>query len=151
MAGARISNAFPKMSMMSSSPEHHLQQVRTGLEENGVQVSEFNSNIRAGKTTNKGAEVPIINLNNLNNMKESPMIIDDSQASPGDKQDFAEYEYHSAEKNGQAPAIETSIQSYSRGIARHLGSAQKSKKKRDDHVDTEESHDKDDIVTNGYL
>jgi hypothetical protein len=71
------------MAMMSSSPEHHLQQVRTGLDE--VQVSEFNSNIRAGKLTNKGAEVPIINLNNLNNLKESPMIIDDSQASPGDK------------------------------------------------------------------
>lgn len=100
MAGARISSAFPNMAMMSSSPEHHLQQVRTGLEENGVQVSEFNSNIRAGKTANKGAEIPIINLNSLNNLKESPMIIDDSQASPGDKQDFAEYEYHSAEKNG---------------------------------------------------
>lgn len=70
MVGGRIS-ALPK-AMMSSSPEHHLQQVRTGLDEH---VSEFNSNIRAGKSTIKGVEVPTINLNNL---KESPMIIDDS-------------------------------------------------------------------------
>jgi hypothetical protein len=86
---------------------------------------------------------------NLNNLKQTPMAIDDSQVSPGEKaQDFPEYEYHSADKAGKAPVIETSIQSYSRGIARHLGSAQKNK--RDDQIDSEESHDKDDIVTNGW-
>lgn len=117
----------------------------------GAQVSEFDTKIRAGKNAGKTPDVPSINLNQLKNLRESPMIIDDSQASPDNKQDFAEYEYHSADKPGQTPAIDQSMQSYSRGIARHLGSAQKSKKKKDDHaVDTEESHDKDDIVTNGY-
>jgi hypothetical protein len=119
--------------------------VRTGLEEVHLNVADYPHTNK--KSAMKAPHVPAIDLNNI---KESPMIIDDSQASPTDKnQQFAEYDYHSAEKGGQAPAIETSMQSYSRGIGRHLGSAQK-KKKDDRNVDTDESHDKDDIVTNGY-
>jgi hypothetical protein len=50
------------------------------------------------------------------------MVIDHSQMSPEANQ--FEYEYHSADK-GAGAAIETSMQSYSRGIARHLGSGAK--------------------------
>ena len=59
---------------------------------------------------------------NLDGLKDSPMVIDHSQNSPDANQ--YEYEYHSADKGGGA-AIETSMQSYSRHIARHLGSGAK--------------------------
>ena len=78
-----------------------------------------------------------------------------------------EYDYQSAGKGDNLgnivhAAIETSMQSYSQGIGRHLGSSVNpagstsmmihDEKKKDEvnvHSD-EESHDKDDIITNGY-
>jgi hypothetical protein len=61
-----------------------------------------------------------------------------------------EYEYHSAEKGGAGAAIETSMQSYSRHIARHLGSGAINKEKdtRNDAHSDDESFEKDDIQTN---
>ena len=80
------------------------------------------------------------------------MKIDHSQSSPENK-DF-EYDYHSAEKGGAGAAIETSMQSYSRHIARHLGSASKKNESKalQNHLSEDESseHEKDDIQTNGY-
>lgn len=72
-------------------------------------------------SNNGGVAVPRINLGNI---KESPMKIDHSQTSPDNANQY-EYEYHSADKGPGAAAIETSMQSYSRGIARHLGSGSK--------------------------
>ena len=57
-----------------------------------------------GKSANKqGQNVPRINLDGI---KESPMVIDNSQMSPEANQ--FEYEYHSADK-GAGAAIETSM------------------------------------------
>ena len=85
------------------------------------------------------------------------MVIDHSQASPNTHQsavkaDF-EYDYHSADKEPNVAGLETSIQSYSRGIGRHLGSASKQRDKKGDqnvHTDESSQHDKDDIITNGW-
>ena len=75
------------------------------------------------------------------------MVIDHHVNSPNNQ---FEYEYHSAEK-GAGAAIETSMQSYSRHIARHLGSGaiKKEKDTRHDAHSDEESYEKDDIQTNG--
>jgi hypothetical protein len=81
------------------------------------------------------------------------MKIDHSQKSSPENKDF-EYDYHSAEKGGAGAAIETSMQSYSRHIARHLGSASKKNESKiiQNHLSEDESseHEKDDIQTNGY-
>ena len=103
-----------------------------------------------GQKLFQNANVPRINLDGL---KESPMIIDHSQISPEGNQ--YEYEYHSADK-GNVAAIETSMQSYSRHIARHLGSGAKKTNKGQSgqqvHNQSDESseHDKDEIQTKEY-
>ncbi len=82
------------------------------------------------------------------------MIIDHSQNSQDGNQ--FEYDYHSADKRGGA-AIETSMQSYSRHIARHLGSGAKKLAKAHNnsqnvqvHTDESSEHDKDEMQTKEY-
>ena len=161
---ATPAEALAMMGGEHTSPDQiALQQIRTGLEEI-PSVTQFNNamaptpidgtghksngGVAAGYKSGKKERAEV-----LNEMKDSPMVIDNSQASPGDnkEQDF-EYDYHSAGKGpGGAPAIETSIQSYSQKISRHLGSASKQRIRHDDHHSDDSSlGEKDDIVTNGY-
>lgn len=159
---SRMATAGEALAMMggdNTSPDQiALQQVRTGLEE--VTVSQFKDGTmqpidatgnksNGAYKSNKKDPLPAVALNHL---RESPMIIDNSQASPDNKEQDFEYDYHSAGKGPSGgPAIETSIQSYSQKISRHLGSASKNRTRNDDHHSDESSlGEKDDVVTNGY-
>ena len=81
------------------------------------------------------------------------MKIDHSH-QPVNREDF-EHDYQSADKNPKI--IENSIQSYSKGIARHLVSTQQvgSTTKKGEFVgagvNSDEESRQDDVVTNGYV